>query len=149
MNTRDAELLAMAKAFAVHSTDRSRTVGCVIATRNGEVLTAGYNAFPAGVDVTVEARHDRPAKYLWTEHAERNAIYSAAKQGIALAGSTAYVPWFPCMDCARALIQSGVVRLVAYSPDFEDTKWGDEFRSVVTMLSEGGVQVEYAEGKMQ
>jgi len=58
----------------------------------------------------------RPAKYRWTEHAERNAIFSAARMGVSIVGATMYLPWFPCAECARAIVQSGIGALVAYQP---------------------------------
>jgi len=53
------------------------------------------------------------------------------------------------MDCARALVQSGIVVLVAYQPDFDDPKWGDDFKNVVVLLGEAGVAIRYVEGTVQ
>ena len=93
------------------------------------------------VDDEVAERHERPAKYSWTEHAERNAIYNAAKLGIGLDGCTAYVNWFPCIDCARAIVQAGVLRLVGLQPDHADVRWGSEFEFASGMLGESGIEV--------
>jgi hypothetical protein len=84
----------------------STRVGCVIVGTHKEIRAIGYNGFPRGVDDDRDARHERPVKYKWTEHAERNAIYSSARAGISIDGCTMYLPWFPCMDCARAIVQS-------------------------------------------
>ena len=93
------------------SKDRSVKVGCVIVNDRQVDLVRGWNGFPRGVDDDVEERHQRPAKYDWTEHAERNAIYNAASEGVALRGATIYITHTPCADCARAIIQSGIKRV--------------------------------------
>ncbi len=145
MKKRDQRFMDIACLVATWSKDRSTGVGCVL-VRDRAILTTGFNGFPRGINDDVDARHERPAKYLWTEHAERNAVYGAASCGISTKGATAYVNWFPCMDCARALIQAGVVRLVARSPDFDDPKWGAQFRVVVGMLEEARVDVTWLAG---
>ena len=105
----------------------------------------GCNCFPRGVSANVEARHHRPEKYFWFEHAERNAIYAAARAGIPLDGCRAYLPWFPCMDCARALVQAGIVELIATRPDVGDPKWGEDFKRVERLLAEAGVDLRFVE----
>lgn len=136
----DLALMDEARIRAARSTYRSRQVGCVIATACGHILAEGWNTVPNGC-VHTEARHARPAKYVWTERAERNAIYQAAREGVPLRIAVAYVPSYPCADCARGLIHAGIARLVAHEPDFEDPKWGADFRMVEEMLVEAGVSV--------
>lgn len=148
MNTHakwDQRFISVAKHISQWSKDRSTKVGCVIVGPDREIRTSGYNGFPRGINDDLDSRHERPAKYLWTEHAERNAIYNAARIGVALFDCTAYVPWFPCMDCARALVQSGITTVVAYKPNLDDPKWGNDFKNVVTLLEEVGVVVRYME----
>lgn len=100
--------LKMARLVAERSKDRSTQCGCVI-VKNNRVLATGYNGFPRGTeDYDNDKKHERPEKYLWFEHSERNAIYNAAAHGVALDGSTAYVTGPPCVDCTRAMIQSGI-----------------------------------------
>src|SRR4249919_3629015 len=118
---RDLDLLALARETGSLSKDRSRKVGAVVADANFQVKVSACNGFPRGAREDINSRYERPLKYLWTEHAERNAIYQAARNGIALEGCTMYVPWFPCMDCARAIVQSGISRLVAIAPDTSDS----------------------------
>ena len=135
----------MSKAIAASgsSSDRSTKVGAVIANSDGEVLAMGANSFPAGVSSLPDGRHQRPNKYLWIEHAERNAIYAAAKSGIACDRGIMYLPWFPCAECARAIIQSGIRGLVAFPPKLDDLKWGESFNASLTMLEEAGVTVTF------
>lgn len=133
----------MARLVASWSKDRSRKNGCVLVGKQHEVLSVGFNGFPRGSDDDNESRHDRPKKYAWTEHAERNAIYNAARIGVSTLEATAYVTWFPCCDCARALIQAGIKRIVCEGKDDgREPKW--DFTDSTEMLTECGVNVEYA-----
>lgn len=123
-----------------YSKDRSRKVGCVIVSKSGRLH--GANHFPDGVE-DLDERHEKPEKYFWTEHAERNAIYEAARVGLSTSQATMYVSWFPCMDCARAIVQSGISTLVAHRPDLSDPKWGEDFQRVGQLLREGGVELRF------
>uniref|UniRef100_UPI0035253B42 deoxycytidylate deaminase n=1 Tax=Salmonella enterica TaxID=28901 RepID=UPI0035253B42 len=104
----DDYFINLARSVSERSKDRSTKVGCVIVGPDNEIRSTGYNSFPRGINDDAPERHARPEKYLWTEHAERNAIYAAARVGTPLKGCRAYLPWFPCMGCARALVQSGI-----------------------------------------
>lgn len=136
-------MLALANHIATWSKDQSTKVGCVIADNDSRVLSTGYNGFPVGVDDDVPERHERPLKYRYTAHAEANAIYTAAHHGVALCCATMYLPWYPCCDCAKAIVQSGIGYLVCYKPDLTDARWGEDFVISQVILSEGGVEVEY------
>lgn len=135
--------MELARHLSQWSKDRSRKVGCVIVDADKQVRAWGYNGFPRDIDDEDEGRHERPAKYLWTEHAERNAIYSAARLGVSLKGCRMYIPWFPCMDCARAIVQVGITELIALQPDFSDPKWGSDFRSAIELFREAGVSLRW------
>jgi dCMP deaminase len=141
----DSRFMRLAEHIGTWSKDRSTRVGCVIVGPNREIRSTGYNGFPRGVDDTPDERHARPAKYKWTEHAERNAIYNAARIGVSIQGCTMYVPWFPCMDCARGILQSGISVLVAYRPDLNHSQWGDDFRLALTLFEEAGVAIRWCE----
>jgi dCMP deaminase len=140
----DKRFLDLAQHVGQWSKDRSRKVGCVIVGPHREIRAIGYNGFPRGIDDDSAARHERPAKYLWTEHAERNAIFQAARIGVSLDGCTMYLPWFPCMACARALVQAGIARLVAARPDTLDPTWGEEFNSALALLKEADIVVDFS-----
>lgn len=141
----DEYFMTLVRQVATRSKDRSTQVGCVIVGPDNEIRSTGYNGFPRGLRDDAPERHERPAKYLWTEHAERNAIYNAARCGTALKGCRAYLAWFPCMDCARAIVQSGIAELIAHKPDEADPKWGAEFTAALTMFREAGVAVRYVD----
>lgn len=123
----DQHFLDMAALAATRSKDRNTRVGAVIVDLNRNVRATGYNGFPRLVNDYLDERHERPIKYRYTEHAERNAIYSAARAGVSTDGCTMYCTHAPCSDCARAVIQAGVLRIVYPStgviPTFtEDTE---------------------------
>ncbi|CCD94621.1 CMP/dCMP deaminase zinc-binding [Bradyrhizobium sp. ORS 375] len=133
---------------ATQSKDRSRKVGCAIVDeRHGVVVSTGWNGFPRGVNDNVEARHERPAKYKWTEHAERNAIFNAARRGTSTDGCTIFLPWFPCSDCARAIIQSGISRIVCVTHDDNDAQWSADMDVAASMLVEADVHIQYVAGR--
>lgn len=138
----DNKFMELAKHVSGWSKDRSTKVGCVIADDRHRVVSLGYNGFPRNIDDTVLGRHQRPAKYMWTEHAERNAIYNARA---VLDGCTIYIHWYPCTDCARAIIQSGITSLVVPMPDWRQEKWGEHFVIADLMLREAGIQIRWYE----
>lgn len=145
----DKRWLDLADHISTWSKDRSTKVGCVIVGGANQVLSIGYNGFPRGVNDTLPARHERPAKYQWTEHAERNAIYNAARTGTNLSDSVLYVPWFPCINCARGIVQSGISSVVTTAPahyevEFRD-RWGKDYEVSYYILTEAGVGIWYVE----
>jgi len=147
--TWDKTFMDMAALIAKRSKDRSFQVGAVLVGPDCEVRSVGYNGFPRLVNDNIDERHLRPAKYLWTEHAERNAIYNAARVGIQTKGCTLYVTTAPCMRCARAIIQSGIESVVCnYEAPVDNLKdgstpvpWWLEFQTALQMFSEAGVIV--------
>lgn len=136
----DARFLELAHVISTWSKDRSTKVGAVVVGPHRELRSTGYNGFPRGVDDTVEDRHERPRKYLFAEHAERNAIYFAALNGVRLEGCTLYVTMFPCADCARAAISAGIKRVVAPKPERPD--WAEQHEAARIMFMEAGITVD-------
>jgi dCMP deaminase len=84
---------------------------------------------------------DREKKYPLICHAEENAIMHAARIGVSLKGSTAYVTWPPCSRCARSLIQAGIVEIVYPETNGIPERWQDDFNTSNGMLHEAGIQV--------
>ena len=125
---------------AKKSKDRSTKLGAVIVGPENQVLSMGYNGFPRGVDDEQEEYHERPLKYLITEHAERNAIYNAALSGISLRGSTLYLPFepTPCCRCTRGVIQAGVVSIVGTTIKFtgKGKQWDEDLAFANQMLKQ-------------
>lgn len=131
---------SLAEAAAAKSKDPSTKVGAAIAGPSGEIRSLGFNGFPRRVDDSPYVRYQRPEKYLWTEHAERNAIYNAARAGIALQDCDIYVTHPPCVDCVRAIIQTGI-RNIHYRAQTLSPHWDDHTPIAEAMLKESGVIV--------
>lgn len=125
------------------SLDPKRKVGCVIADDDNIVVSMGYNGIPRNCDNEKPERSERPTKYFYYEHAERNALYHAARHGVTVKGCNMYVTDFPCADCARGAIQAGIKRLVAPKFDKTHERWGDSWTAALNMLTESGVEVVF------
>ena len=137
-------LVERAIVAARQSPSRPRKVGAVLVLADGVTALAACNDFPDGVR-DLEERHAHPERLLWIEHAERNAIFAAARAGLATAGATLIATFHPCADCARAIVQAGISNLHTLAPDFADPLWGPAFRCSRAILEEGGVRVVYLE----
>lgn len=123
------------------SKDPSTKVCALIIDPNGwQELSSGYNGIPRGVLEPPE-RWERPTKYMWVEHAERNAIYNASCRGCPLAGSWIIVNKFPCHECARGIIQCGIKKIVAPKPDLTNETWKESWKIALQMFSESNTVV--------
>lgn len=139
--------LAAALAASASSPNRVRKVGAVLVLYDGtEVI--GCNTFPAGVR-DLEERHRGDGRFVWMEHAERHAIFEAARRGLATAGGHMTSTFFPCIDCARAIVDAGIVGLDTPRPAFEDPVWGQSFERSQIILEEGGVAIRIINGPEQ
>lgn len=109
-------LYGMNMAFnaSLRSKDPSTKCGCFFTDEDGGSLVTGYNSPLRGVKCS-KVPMDRPRKYYHFEHSERNAIYQSSKRGISLDKSIVYVNGFPCIDCSRGMIHSGVTEIY-YGP---------------------------------
>jgi dCMP deaminase len=135
----DDRFMTLVEAVRTWSRDESTKIGCAIRGTDNEVLALGYNGCPRGISYTPE-RHNRPEKYQWFEHAERNAIYNAARTATPLADSIFYINWLPCPDCARGIIQVGAHSVVV--PSFGvPQRWRSRMEKAVLMLEEAGVRM--------
>ena len=145
----DSRWMALAQLVATWSKDRGRKVGAVIVGPDNEVRSTGFNGIPRGVNDDVEERHDAVTgeKYLWVSHAERNAIYNAALLGVSTKHCTIYVPWYPCIECAKAIVQAGIAKMVCFEPDLADSNWGRDFEKSLIILGEGNVVTKLVEQK--
>lgn len=122
-------------------------VGAVI-TKDNRVISTGYNGSPHGYEnCDYHFRNDsrstddpsfRHDHGLWSKHevhAEQNSILMAAKNGIAVNEGTIYTTISPCMDCAKAIIQSGIKRVV-YDTEYDRDSYPLQF------LKDNGIKVE-------
>ncbi len=136
--------LNIAEAIKLKSKDKSTQIGAVIVGKDNEILSTGYNSFPRGLDDSIEERQERPEKYFWFEHAERNAIFNAARIGVSLKNSTIYITsGIPCMDCARGIVNSGIKTVwCKYTCTTKNKeKWEESQKRSLQLFDECGVQV--------
>ena len=123
------------------SKDKHKQVGCLILDPETLFIRAtGYNGFPLGIEDTTE-RWERDLKYNYVQHAEMNAICSAARHGTQLKDSVCIVTYFPCSTCAKALIQAGCKAVVTKTPDYDHPRWGQDFRVSCALFQESGISV--------
>jgi dCMP deaminase len=135
-------LLGLAIAAAARSPNEIRKVGAVLVTRDRNTEIAGCNSFPPGVRNLPE-RIVGDNRFVWLEHAERAAIFEAARRGIATDGGMLVSTYFPCTDCARAIVQVGVKTVATPRPEFDDPVWGESFRTSAAILAEGAVETVF------
>ena len=108
----DTYFMKIAYAVSERSTCDRAFVGCVL-VREKRILTTGFNGSPSGQPHCDEVGHLLVDGHcIRTIHAETNAIIQAALHGISIKNSTCYVTHFPCLNCTKALINSGITRLV-------------------------------------
>lgn len=141
----DRRFLEMERLVSTWSKDPSTKVGCVVVDCDNRVRSIGYNGFPPGVDDTPERYNDRPTKYMFIEHADRNAIYSATRFGTSLMGCTMYLPGPPCHDCMRGIIQAGITRVVFPENNMFESgelaeRWKTQLDASRTLAQEAGVR---------
>lgn len=134
---------------ASRSPDLSTQNGAVIVDDTGVPIGAGCNDIPRRVAATPD-RLQRPLKYAVTEHAERNAVYDAARHGHCTDGGTMFCCWAACADCARAIIQSGITTLITHADMMDGTPehWKETIVVANEMLREAGVKVIAYRGKI-
>lgn len=140
---RSTTMMKSAWLWSERSTCSRLHVG-VVFSKDGRILVTGYNGAPSGLphcnhscNCLNAPNHDLDCRSLQfcntAEHAERNAIAWAARNGVALEGCHVYVTHMPCKACAMALVNCGAVR-VYYQETYRDT-------SGVTLLRQAGVEV--------
>jgi hypothetical protein len=89
----------------------------------------------------------KPVTFLASNEFEAVSFIEDGTNAAPLSGAKMYLPWFPCVDCARAIVQAGIVELVAIRPDTNDPQWGKDFIIAQELLDEAGVRVRYLEGQ--
>ena len=141
----DEYFINIAEQVKLKSKDEKTQIGVVIVGKDNEIVSTGYNSFPRGINDNLSERQERPEKYFWFEHAERNAIYNAARIGVSTMGTTMYMTCdLSCADCARAIINSGVSKVV-FKRSTKDWPiiWRESAQRSLQMFEEAGVVVEY------
>lgn len=130
--TRDQMLMEIAEVVAKRGTCSRLQVGAVI-SKGGRIITTGYNGAPAGLPHCDHISTTNTSGCKTAEHAERNAIAWAARHGLALDGAELHCTHAPCLDCARSIINAGIIRVFYLHP----------YRIVdgVDLLGDAGIRV--------
>ena len=138
----DEYFMGIAMLSAQRSKDNSTQVGACIVNDKHKIVSVGYNGMPMGCD-----DDDMPweregvtaldTKYPFVCHAELNAILNSSFGS--LGGCTLYVTLFPCNECAKAIIQSGIKRVVYKCNKYADT---DSVKASCILFDKCGVSVE-------
>jgi dCMP deaminase len=141
----DEYFINIAEQVKLKSKDNNTKIGVVLVGKNNEIVSTGYNSFPRGINDDVLERQEKPEKYFWFEHAERNCIYNAARIGVSTLGTTMYMTCgISCADCARAIISAGVEKIVLRSgKGAMSPKWQESAERSNQMFKEAGIIVEF------
>lgn len=142
----DEYFMGVAILAGMRSKDPSTQVGACIVDNDNKILSQGYNGLPRGCSDD-EFPWNREGnmletKYPYVVHAELNAILNS--RGTSLVGSKIYVDLFPCNECAKAIIQSGIKEVVYLSDKYADT---DIVKASKRMFSAAGVKMTKLEPK--
>lgn len=142
----DEYFMGVAILAGMRSKDPSTQVGACIVDNENKILSQGYNGLPRGCSDD-EFPWDREGdmlntKYPYVVHAELNAILNS--RGTSLVGSKIYVALFPCNECAKAIIQSGIKEVVYLSDKYSDT---DMVKASKRLLKVAGVKFTKLEPK--
>lgn len=138
----DGFFMSIARACAAWSKDTSTKVGAVVVGPERQIISTGYNGMPRGVNDEVPARLERPLKYKYFVHGEANAVYNAARHGIATRSCILYVTLVPCANCAQAIIQAGIREVVVAKEGWfpkEYERWQEDWDAACAMLQEAHV----------
>lgn len=128
--------MGVALLAAKRSKDPSTQVGACIVDEHNIILSTGYNGLPIGCsdDEYSWEREGDDTKYQYVVHAELNTILNAT--GKSLRGAKIYVSLFPCNECAKAIIQSGITEVIFLSDKYAHTS---STRTSRRMLASAGV----------
>lgn len=135
-NKRWFELVDLAASWSYDKTK----VGAVIIPENSDIPVIGWNGFPRNVKDLAERYENRELKYKLIVHAELNALLNSSYSGINIKGSTLYVSYFPCNECAKAITQAGVKKIYYKNndPDFFE-RWKDSITISKLIFDEAGI----------
>ncbi|MDI9503347.1 MAG: dCMP deaminase family protein [Bacillota bacterium] len=143
----DEYFMGIAILSCERSKDPSTRVGACIVDNEHKVVSVGYNGMPIGVDddeISWNRGEDLDSKYLYVCHAEFNAILNI-RNGSSLRGCKLYVTLFPCNECAKAIIQSGIKEII-----YLDDKYSDQLsvRASKKILEMAGVKTREFKGRV-
>ena len=142
----DEYFMGIALLSAMRSKDPNTKVGACIVDNDNKVVSIGYNGMPRKIDeskISWNKGEGLDSKYLYVCHAEFNAILNT-RTGSSLKGCTLYVTLFPCNECTKAIIQTGIKEVVYLDNKYEDQTTTKASR---LMLELAGVKIRQYKGK--
>lgn len=142
----DAYFMGLAILSSKRSKDPNTQVGACIVNDEKRIVSVGYNGAPNGINDDTDMKWDRDGdfkdtKYAYVCHSELNAILNSKSD---LKGCTLYVTLFPCNECAKAIIQSGIKKIVYLSDKYNGTDG-----NVVAKYMFDKVNIKYEEYKLE
>lgn len=146
----DLHFLGLALYHSRMSKDPATRVGCVITGPDREILSAGFNGFPRGIEDSPERLNDRDLKLKLTVHAEMNALLAAARTGMKLKGCILYfvatddsgMVWGgpPCTRCMVEIVQVGIAEIVSYPSRATPSKWDEDLKLARILIKEAKIR---------
>jgi dCMP deaminase len=131
--------------YARKSPDPSTKCAAVVVSDDNTPLVWGFNGLVRGMIDTPE-RWSRPLKYDLVVHAEKNAVYNAARHGIRLLGSRMYATLRPCGACAECIVQAGIKEVIVPRRDWDSPNYAAYlFDLADEKFCEGGVTLRYVD----
>lgn len=130
--------------LAKNSPDPTRKVGAIL-VKDNKIISEGFNDF---VNISNKKPEflEKPLKYFYLEHAERNAIFNAIKNNINISDSILYVNWFPCSDCVRSIIACGIKEIIT-PPKPTGRTLQASFDAAENMLNNSNIKITIYEDK--
>jgi len=143
--------MGIAMLSAKRSKDPNTQVGACIVNQYNKIVGIGYNGFPIGCsddELPWEKSSDNPneTKYPYVVHAEANAILNSTKD---LHGSRIYVALFPCNECTKLIIQSGIKEILYLSDKYKDTGPVKASKKMLDMAGVKYKQLNFGDGKIE
>ena len=139
--------MGVALLSSKRSKDPSTQVGACIVNQDKRIIGIGYNGFPRGCSDDVfpwgkEAENSLDTKYPYVVHAETNALLNTTAP---TKGATLYVSLFPCNECAKAIIQTGIKEVIYLDNKYENSIESQASRKMFDMA---GIKYRPFEGKV-
>lgn len=134
------------EALAQESKDPKRKVGAILINTDNDIISTGYNGFPRGIKDD-DRLIDPATKLKYVMHAEQNTISNAARVGVSTKGTIMLVNLFPCVQCAKAIIQAGITAVYAPNTPANEpfSKWAAGAEESIMLLEEAGVKVFFVD----
>lgn len=139
----DEYFLWIAEAVAIKSKDPKCSVGAVIVSEDNVVLSTGFNGLARRIYDDEKLLADAEEKLKVICHAEANAVFNAARLGVALHGSSIFVTKFPCLSCCNAIVQAGIIRIYTHDNRFwDDDPLDSDHHHKRAVLKQAGIRVD-------